>query len=270
MHPLPENPPEIVLIFPWIGTSCPWSPVGAADVGAPCGSCRYSFKKPFLTSSSNWNPNAKQLCRLWPKAWWNSHQESLLGPSLLLVFGGDFSMFATLGMAISSLRSIRKLCLVGRFPSHMPWFEASLLHMAATSPGLSSLSWPHVPLGGEDDQFLEVGLGRCFPASLWTHPLQRCGLRLCGESHSTYLGDTLSANHWKVLAAPLVWRRVPSYLHLWCAASPPMPRTCSRSPSKALPGTALRRKYCKRQKGEPSWRCIALWIMLRTFPRMYS
>ena len=94
-------------------TSCPWSPTRAADVGAPCSSCRYSFRKPFLTSLSNWNPNVKQLRRLWPKVWWNSHQVSLLGPSLLSVFSGDFSLFATLGIAFfGSCPSLRLPCLI--------------------------------------------------------------------------------------------------------------------------------------------------------------
>ena len=94
-----------------------WEPRSS---GAPWLSYRYSFRNPFLTSSSNWNPNAKQLCRLWPRAWWNSHQVSLLGPSLLSIFGGDFSFSATLGMTIRSLRSIRKLCLVGHFLLYVP------------------------------------------------------------------------------------------------------------------------------------------------------
>ena len=113
VHPPPENPLEIVLISPWTGISCPSSPAGTAVVGALWFSCRYFFKNPFLTSLSNWYPNAKQLRRLWPKAWRNSHQVSLLGPSLLSVFSGDFSLSATLGMTISSLRSIQKFCHVG-------------------------------------------------------------------------------------------------------------------------------------------------------------
>ena len=68
-----------------------------------------------LVLMSNWNPNAKQLRRSWPKAWWNPHQVFLLGPSLLSVFGEAFSLSATLGIAITSLRSNRKLCLVRAF-----------------------------------------------------------------------------------------------------------------------------------------------------------
>ena len=113
VHPPPEKPPKMVLISPWTGISCPWSGAGVAGVGAPCFSCRYSFRKPFFTNSFNWCPSTKQLHKLWSKAWWNSHQVSLMGPRLLSVFGGDFSLFATLGIAISSLRSIQKLCLVG-------------------------------------------------------------------------------------------------------------------------------------------------------------
>jgi len=76
--------------------------------------------------------------------------------------------------------------------------------MAVVSPGLSFLSWPHVPLGAEDDQFPEVGLGWCFRTSLWPLLLQRCGQRLCGGSRWTSMGGT-SVNHWKVLATPFVW-----------------------------------------------------------------
>ena len=53
VHPPLEKAPEIVLISPWTGISCPWSPAGTAVVGVPRLSCRYSFRKPFLTSSSN-------------------------------------------------------------------------------------------------------------------------------------------------------------------------------------------------------------------------
>ena len=102
VHPPLENHLEIVLISPLTCISCPWSPAGTTVVGVPWLSCKYSLRNPFLTNSSNWYPNAKQLRRLWPKAWWNSHQVSLLSPDILSVFGGDFNLSTTLRIAISS------------------------------------------------------------------------------------------------------------------------------------------------------------------------
>ena len=160
-----------------MGISCPWSPTGTADVWAPWFSCRYSFRKPFLTNSSNWCPNAKQLRKLWPKAWLNLHQVSLLGPSLLLVFGGDFNLSATLGITISSLRSIRKLCLVGA-----PSFVCALLCRGLVYPhGLRTTNSPRSSRANTPALFCylflfaDVGNGSVTDLSkcLWTTPYQR-------------------------------------------------------------------------------------------------
>ena len=214
VHPSPENPLEIVLISPLTGISCPRSPAGTAVVGPPWFSCRYSFRKPFLTSSSNWYPNAKQLRRLWPNNWWNSHQVSLLGPSLLLVFGGGFSLSATLGMTISSLKSIRKLCLVGApsFVRALVW--GFLVSYDGCFPGAffsvvvscTLMGWGWLVLWGREGAMLpRFSLTSSF-ATMWVTALRRISLNV--------FGHTLSENHWRVLEVPLVWRRVPSYLRL--------------------------------------------------------
>ena len=115
----------------------------------------------------------------------------------------------------------------------MAW--ALLLHnLSAAATQNFPLSWPRVPSWAEDDQFPEVGRGRCFHASLLPPLLRWCGPRLCDGSRWTSLGDTLSENHWRVLVPPLVWRRVPSYLRHWFAASPPVPRTCWENLLEAL------------------------------------
>ena len=90
-------------------------------------------------------------------AWWNSHQAFLLGPSLLSVFDGGFSLLPTSGMAIISLRSTRKLCLGGVFSLVHALVWGFLDSYGGYAPGPSSPSWPHVPSGAEDDLFPEVG-----------------------------------------------------------------------------------------------------------------
>ena len=189
VHPPPENPPEIVLISLWTGISCPWSPTGITVVGTPWFSCKYSFRKPFLTNSSSWNPNAKQLCRLWPKAWWSSHQVSLLGPSLLSVFSGDFSLSAMLGMTISSLWSIRKLCLVGVpsfvctlvwgfLVSYDGWFLGAFFFVVGSCTRMG-WEWP-VPQGRTGQMFPPFSVTSS-SATMWATTLWQISLNVFGR-----------------------------------------------------------------------------------------
>ena len=149
-------------------------------------------------------------------AWWNSHQAILLGPILLSVFGGDFSLLATSGMAISSLRSTRKLCLGGVFSLVRPLVWGFLSSYGGYAPwafisvvALSTLmAWGQpVPRGRTTPTLLRFSVTR---SSMMMCAMARClisqnvfGQHLISESLKGP-DSTPLVKAWTVMASSLV------------------------------------------------------------------